>query len=62
MESFRDNKLGFYALIYKTKSSEIWIRGKDICLLLGYKDYKRMYLKIIKINHYVRTQGIFVTF
>ena len=37
MESFRDNKLGFYALVYKSKNSEIWIQVKDICLSLGYK-------------------------
>ena len=43
MESFRDNKLGFYALVYKSNSSaaEIWIQGIDICLSLGYKNYKR---------------------
>ena len=32
MESFTDDKLGFYALVYKSKSSEIRIQGKDICL------------------------------
>ena len=49
MESFRDNKLGFYTLVYKSKSSseaaQIWIRGKDICLSLGYKYYKQVIQK-----------------
>ena len=45
MESFRDDKLGFYALEYKSKSSEIWIRGKDNCLSLGYKYYKQVIQK-----------------
>ena len=40
MESFRDNNLGFYVLVYKLKG-EIWICAKDICLSLGYNDYKR---------------------
>ena len=45
MESFRDDKLGFYALVYKSESSEIWIREKDICLSLGYKYYKQVIQK-----------------
>ena len=45
MESFRDDKLGFYALVYKSKSSEVWIRGKDICLSLGYNYYKQVIKK-----------------
>ena len=49
MESFRDDKLSFYALVYKSKSSssaaEIWIRGNDICLSLGYKYYKQVIQK-----------------
>ena len=51
MESFKGNKLGFYPLIYKSKSpaaskaAEIWIRRKDICLSLGYKYYKQVIQK-----------------
>ena len=49
MESFRDDNLGFYVIIYKSKSSskaaEIWIRGKDICISLGYKYYKKILQK-----------------
>ena len=49
MESFRDDKLGFYALVCKSNSSavssEIWIWGKDICLSLGYKYYKQVIQK-----------------
>ena len=58
MESFRDDKLGFHALVYKSKSSEIWIQGKDIYHLdikIIKELSKRMYLMKIKRNHYVRT-------
>ena len=44
MESFRGDKLGFYAFIYKSKSSETWIRGKDFFLSLGSKDNKKKLL------------------
>ena len=41
MESFKDNNLGFYILIYKF-NQEIWIRGKDLCISLEYKYYKQV--------------------
>ena len=40
MESIRDDKLGFYVIVFQINNA-IWIRGKDICLSLGYKDYKK---------------------
>ena len=40
MESFRDDNLRFYVIVFRFKG-EIWIRAKDICLFLSYKDYKR---------------------
>ena len=39
MESFRDDKLGFYAIVLKYKDT-VWVRAKDLCISLGYKDYK----------------------
>lgn len=44
MESFRDDKLGFYVIVFRFKD-EIWIHAKDICLSLGYKYYKQIIQK-----------------
>ena len=50
MESFRDDKLGFYVIIYKY-NNERWTRAKDICSFLGYKDYKRAVQKHAELNN-----------
>ena len=39
MQSVRNDNLGFYVTVFKYKE-EMWIRGKDICLSTGYKDYR----------------------
>ena len=39
MESIRNDELGYYVIDFNFKN-EIWIGGKDICLSLGYKDYR----------------------
>ena len=65
MESFRDDKLGFYARYTNLKVLKYGSEGKIFVYHLDIKIIKelskRMHLKIIKRNHYVRTQGIFVT-
>ena len=40
MELFRNDKLGFNVVVFKYKE-QIWIRAKDICISMDYKDYKR---------------------